>query len=241
MISFVKWRYSTKINNIKMNKYFFIKQLDEIMIDFNTIKSKAQYDDLSGNVTPQEISLCITRSKAAVARITGNKSEYYKDIEAVLKRTNIVYGTKLLCIMGTVVALRSDLANGYLKSISEIIQSEVFSDYLEMAEHLLQEGYKDPSAVLIGSTLEVHLRELCIANYISLETSNNKERLIAKKADVMNADLAKLNVYSGAYQKQITAWLGIRNLAAHGKYSEYSSEEVNLMLQGIRHFMLITK
>ncbi len=225
-----------------MNKDFFINQLDEIMIGFNIIQSKAQYkEDLSGNVTQQEVSLCITRSKAAVARISGIKSEYYKDIESVLDRTNIHDGRKLLRIMGIVVALRIDLDNGYLKSISEIIQSEVFSDYLEMAEHLLQEGYKDPSAVLIGSTLEVHLRELCIANDVSTELLNNKEKLIAKKADVMNADLAKLNVYSGAYQKQIIAWLGIRNSAAHGKYDEYSTEEIKLMLQGIRQFILVTK
>ena len=151
------------------------------------------------------------------------------------------YSSDLLFIIGTVIALRSDLNNGYLKSISEIVQSEVFSDYLEMAEHLLQEGYKDPSAVLIGSTLEVHLRELCIANDVSIETLNCKEKLIAKKADVMNADLAKLNAYSGAYQKLITAWLGYRNSAAHGKYSDYSAEEIKLMLQGVRQFILIVK
>jgi hypothetical protein len=224
-----------------MNKDYFLNQLDEILIEFNTVKSKAKYEDLSGNVTPQEISSCTSRSKAAVERITGNKSEYYKDIEDTLKKIGIHDGEKLLRIMGIVVALRIDLDKGYLKSINEIIQSEVFSDYLEMAEHLLQEGYKDPSAVLIGTTIEVHLRELCIANDVSLEILNNKEKLIAKKADVMNADLAKLNVYSGLYQKQIIAWLGIRNSAAHGKYDEYSVEEVKLMLQGIRQFILVTK
>lgn len=222
-----------------MNKDFFIKQLDEILIEFNGLKSSSRHSDLS-DLPSQQVSMMISKSKAAVERITGNKSEYYKDIEVVLKN-NTSYSSDLLFIIGIVTALRSDLNNGYLKSISEIIQSEVFSDYLEMAEHLLQEGYKDPSAVLIGSTLEVHLRELCIANDISLEILNNKEKLIAKKADVMNADLAKLNVYSGLYQKQIIAWLGIRNSAAHGKYDEYSVEEVKLMLQGIRQFILVTK
>lgn len=56
----------------------------------------------------------------------------------------------------------------------------------------------------------------------------------------MNSDLARANIYSSAYQKQIIAWLGIRNSAAHGKYSEYSKEEVSLMLQGIRQFILTT-
>ena len=224
-----------------MNKDFFIKQLDDILNDYNRIKSKAQYDDLSGNTTIEEITTVLTKAKAAIVRIVGDKSEYYKDTEATLKRTNIYEGTKLRNIIGTITALKSDLQNDYLKSFSDIVQSEVFSDYLEMAEHLLNEGYKDPAAVLVSSTLEVHLRELCISNGIDIEVKNSKGNLVAKKADLMNSDLAKANIYSSVYQKQIIAWLRIRNSAAHGKYSDYKTEEVSLMLQGIRQFILTTK
>lgn len=164
-----------------MNKDFFIKQLDEIIADFLRIKSKAKYNDLSGNTSIEEITALLSKSKAAIARIVGNNSEYYKDIEATLKRTNIHAGNKLRYVMGTISALKSDLENDYLKSYSDIIQSEVFSDYLEMAEYLLNEGYKDAAAVLIGSTLEVHLRELCISNNIDIETTNNKGKIIPKK------------------------------------------------------------
>ncbi len=38
-----------------------------------------------------------------------------------------------------------------------------------MAEYLLKEGYKDPAAVITGSTLEEHLRKLCIKNGIDIE------------------------------------------------------------------------
>jgi hypothetical protein len=224
-----------------MNKDFFIKQLDYILTDYNRIKANAQYDDLSGNKNIEEITTVLTKAKASIARIVGDKSEYYKDTEVILKRTNIHDGTKLRNIIGIVTALKSDLKNDYLKSFSDIVQSEIFSDYLEMAEHLLSEGYKDPSAVLVGSTLEVHLRELCVSNGIDIETQNNKGNLVPKKADLMNSDLAKASIYSLAYQKQIIAWLGIRNSAAHGKYSEYKTEEVSLMLQGIRQFIITTK
>jgi len=224
-----------------MNKDFFKKQLEEIISDYSIIKSKAKNKDLSGNIAIEDISHLLSKSKAAVARIAGKNSDYYKDIEAILKRTNIRIGYKLRYVMGTISALKSDLENDYLKSYSDIIQSEVFSDYLEMAEYLLNEGYKDAAAVLIGSTLEVHLRELCISNNIDIKTTNNKGKIIPKKADEMNSDLAKSNVYSSTYKKQVTAWLGIRNSAAHGKYSEYTKEEISLMLQGIRQFILTTK
>lgn len=63
---------------------------------------------------------------------------------------------------------KSYLQNEYLKSFSEIIQSEVFSCYLDMANHLLNECYKDSAAGLTGSTLDVELRELCISNNIAI-------------------------------------------------------------------------
>ncbi len=36
---------------------------------------------------------------------------------------------------------------------------------------------------------------------------------------------------------QITAWLDIRNNAAHGKYSEYNNQQVDLMINGMRVFI----
>lgn len=223
-----------------MNKDFFFKQLDEILNDFERIKSKAKYDDLSGTEI-QEITSILTKAKATIVRIVGVSSEYYKDTVSTLQMTDIWEGNKLKRIIGIIQALKSDLQNDYLRSLSNIIQSEVFSDYLEMSEHLLKEGYKDPAAVLVGSTLEVHLRELCISNHVVVEVPNNKGNLVPKRAELMNADLAKAGIYSSPYQKQVTAWLGIRNSAAHGQYSDYSEEEISLMLQGVRSFILATK
>jgi hypothetical protein len=110
-----------------------------------------------------------------------------------------------------------------------------------MADHLLNEGYKDPAAVLTGSTLEAHIKELCKTSNIELETKNSKGNLIPKKADVLNSDLTKAGIYNGLLQKQITAWLAIRNSSAHGQYGDYKIDEVKLMLIGVRQFMLTTK
>lgn len=222
-----------------MDNTYFIKQLEEIINEFNGIKSRATHSDLSGNVQIEEITKVMTKSKAAIVRITGVNSEYYKDIEAVLSK-NIWTGDKLKNIIGTVQALKNDLENNYLKTLHDLIQSDVFSDYLEMAEYLEQEGYKDPAAVLVGSTLEAHLRDLCKSNLIDTEFINTKGFKTPKKAEILNADLAKALIYSSAYQKQVTAWLGIRNFAAHGRYNDFTKEEVQLMLQGVRQFILFT-
>jgi hypothetical protein len=90
---------------------------------------------------------------------------------------------------------------------------------------------------MIGSILEEHLRQLCRKNSIIVEYPNHNGVLVPKKADVMNADLAKTNIYNKLDQKNVTAWLDLRNKAAHGKYTEYTKEQVELMLQGIANFI----
>jgi hypothetical protein len=53
----------------------------------------------------------------------------------------------------------------------------------------------------------------------------------------MNSDLAKAGAYNKNDQKQVTAWAGLRNDAAHGSYSNYTDGEVKLMMAGIRDFI----
>jgi hypothetical protein len=102
-----------------------------------------------------------------------------------------------------------------------------------MADHLLHEGYKDPSAVLAGGVLEEHLRQLC-AKYTILVTDGSGH---PRKADALNADLAKAAAYSKLDQKNVTAWLGLRNDAAHGKYGAYKADQVGLLIQSVRDFI----
>lgn len=222
-----------------MKKESFAKQLDEILNEYNAIKLKSGADDLS-KISKEEMSKISTKISSAVERISGKNSEYYKSLKEVIE-SNYLDHRRIKYFIGIAQALKSDLENDYLKSLSDIIQSEVFSDYLEMAEHLLNEGYKDPAAVIIGSTLETHLRELCKSNDIDTEIIKSDGKNVTKKAEVMNADLVKKEVYSKMYQKQVTAWLDLRNNAAHGKYGEYKKEDVSLMLQGVRQFITVTK
>jgi hypothetical protein len=136
--------------------------------------------------------------------------------------------------------LRTEFENGWLVSIRELVTAEIFSDFLEMSEHLLLEKYKDAAAVMIGSVLEEHLRQLCTKYAIETYILNGNNQT-PKKADQLNSDLAKTNVYNKLDQKSVTAWLGLRNNAAHGKYSEYSQEQVVLFYQGVVDFVARTK
>jgi len=71
--------------------------------------------------------------------------------------------------------------------------------------------------VMTGSVLEERLRQLC--GKAGIETTYLKDGVQRpKKADLLNSELAKQSVYKAIDQKQVTAWLAIRNDAAHGHY-----------------------
>lgn len=224
------------------NKDFFIKQLESILSEYQDLVNNSNNNDISDKNDSVEMGALITKSISAIERITNSKSEYYKSIQIAFNEKNKYRyshnGLIIKHIIGIITALKSDLENDYLKSLSEIIHSDLFSGYIEMSSHLLEAGYKDPAAVLTGSTLENHLRNLCIKNEIDIEYENGKGKFLPKKADTLNADLTKEGVYNKTYQKQITAWLDLRNNAAHGKYDQYSDIEVKLMISGILNFIL---
>ena len=171
-----------------------------------------------------------------ISSVYGNKPTYYEEFKSRTKssgKNDVEAGIEILR------AIRSEISGGWLFSMKGIITAEVFADFLEMAEHFLETGYKDPAAVMAGSVLEEHLRQLCIKTGIDIEREHD-DRLIPVKADRLNADLAKedgCSGYSKLDQKLVTAWLGIRNHAAHGEYDKYTDEQVKNMIAGITEFM----
>lgn len=174
-----------------------------------------------------------TRIITTINRITGKQSDYSVEIDRILQRSNLKDFQKVTYLMGPLDALYKDIQNDYFDTLSELIHGSMFTDYLEMSEHLLNEGYKDAAAVITGSTLEQHLRKLCQKGGIDLKIISGKP----KKADSMNSELAKQRIFNKTEQKQITTWLGIRNDAAHGNYNAYTTDQVNLFIMGLRDFL----
>ncbi len=142
--------------------------------------------------------------------------------------------------LGVLEAVLDEIDKGWHKSVRGVVSAEVFSDFIEMANHLLDEGYKDAAAVMLGSTLEEHLRQLARENNVNIEIEV-KGKQSFKKADVLNTDLVKSEIYGKLDQKNVTAWLGLRNSAAHGKFDDYSLEQVIFFSQALNDFMARTR
>jgi hypothetical protein len=163
----------------------------------------------------------------------GREHSYYGEFD---KRVEARWESDGKYALGILTAIRDHIKGGWIETTKGLVTAEVFADFLEMAEHLLDQKYKDPAAVVAGSVLEEHLRQICNAASVPVEDIAHG-KAVPRKADSLNADLAKAGKYSKLDQKQVTAWLDLRNKAAHGKYSEYTSDQVALMLAGVRDFV----
>jgi hypothetical protein len=138
--------------------------------------------------------------------------------------------------LGILKAIRGEIEGGWLFTVKGLVTAEIFTDYIEMAEYLLESKYQDAAAVIAGSTLEGHLRQLCRKNGIPVvKLKDGKE--IPLTGDPLNNELARGGVYSKLDHKGVTAWLDLRNKAAHGEYREYNAEQVKGMITGITEFM----
>jgi hypothetical protein len=130
---------------------------------------------------------------------------------------------------GILRALREDLAGGYLVNVQTLVAGEVFSDFIEMAEHLLESGYKDPAASLAGAVLEDGLRTIATNNGVKLKAREGLTSLSSKCADA--------TIYSRLVQKKLAVWIDVRNHADHGEFSTYTEQDVREMIDGVTDFL----
>lgn len=203
-----------------------IEQLTKLLNERDMLKVRARWDDLSD--LPDESEILSNRMQAAIDRLTHSSHTYARQADACRgERAHI----KLPKLYGIVAALRDDMRDGLFESLTELVHADTNRDYLDMAQTLLDGNYKDAAAVIAGSSLEVHLRALCVKFGIDVNVNGKP-----KKAEVMNADLKKAGAYELLQQKQVTAWLDVRNSAAHGGYAKYDADDVRSLIDGVRTF-----
>ena len=165
-------------------------------------------------------------SRSFLSKVFGEESDHYSLYKDECKHTSYYYAERGLAILKSA---KDDIEAGFLKSLEALVSADIFTDFLEMAEHLLQQGYKDPAASLIGAVLEDGLRKISKQEGVKLKSKEDISSL--------NQKLAQADVYNRLTQKRIQVWNDIRNNADHGNFSEYDSDLVREMLQGVTAFL----
>ncbi|MHC4122916.1 MAG: DUF4145 domain-containing protein [Planctomycetota bacterium] len=208
----------------KLNAAFekLIKEGDDILQ-----KNRWDGTNFYSNPSTLDYNKWYTSASNLIEKTCGSNNSYYRKIEALYVENRGQSYIMPGCL-GILKALYEDLKLGLLEDTKALITAEVFTDFIEQAEYLLNEGYVLPAAVIARTVLEDALRTLCRKNDIDLSKK--------PKLEWMNVELTKKGVYNRNTQKQITAWAGIGNSAAHGKTEEFTEDDVNNMIKGIINF-----
>ena len=173
-----------------------IQRIDQLIQNADeVIQTEKSYDYVVGSYVNEELFHAFRSASLSFLSMTFGKDHiHYVEFDSRVKNSS-PYCAKIG--RGILSAARVELEGGWLSTTKGLISAEIFSDFLEMAQHLLDEGYKDPAAVMAGSVLEEHLRQLCQKHGIPTEATR-QSRPQPKKADALNADLAKKEVYNQA-------------------------------------------
>jgi hypothetical protein len=213
----------------------FERRADELLDLANRVLGTSKMSDWGNEWVDTELFGNFRASSLSFLRnVFGSDHPYFQEFES---RVGKAVPSDAQIGKGILTAARGEVVGGWVQTATGIVSASIFSDFLEMSEHLLAEGYKDAAAVMVGSVLEEHLRQVARKHGVPAEIIV-KGKSTPKKADVLNADLVKAAVYNLLEQKTVTAWLDLRNKAAHGRYGEYAKEQVEQLLQGVTQFMV---
>jgi hypothetical protein len=215
-----------------------ITEVDELVqVAERVSRAASSSGSRPGHETVQDLASVAARGGQMIRKLYGEESQYARSWKQVLAtngfsniHSNHFQHVSELC--GILKGVQHDLKSGMLADFKRLLQAEIFADFLEMAEHLLNTGYKDAAAVLLGAVLEDSLRKLATAVGVSTVAPNGKPMTI----DPLNVAIAKEGTYNPLVQKQITSWAGLRNDAAHGNFPNYDLEQVRQMLLFVQKF-----
>lgn len=129
--------------------------------------------------------------------------------------------------IGILTALKEDVDGGYLSELRSIISAEVFTDFLEIAAHLLENGYHHAAASVAGAVLEDALRRELRRR--QLKAGSNLESL--------NQVCLDNDLYPALAYKQVKVWIEVRNHADHGEFEQVDSLVVESMIRDLPIFL----
>jgi hypothetical protein len=141
--------------------------------------------------------------------------------------------------VGIVRAAGSVVNDGHLRSVLDGVRADTVFEVLDQATVLLREKYLVAAVVLAGGALETHLRHLCERNALTGSGDGSIGKYDGAIAQARNT--GTVEVYKATDGKQVTAWGGMRNYAAHDPTKfKGTNDEVGLMIAGVRDFLART-
>ena len=210
-----------------MNHYDrIINRIDDLIGKGNELLGTLKRGDFHDYVDDQLFHEWHANCQSFLGRVFGTDSDYYKRYSDRCDIARLTDAQRGLSIMQ---AAKDELENGFLKSVEALVSADIFTNFLEMAEHLLEQGYKDSAASLIGAVLEDGLYKIGRNNNVNVKKKDD--------LNTLNNKLADTGIYNRLTQKRVKVWIDTRNKADHGSFDEYDKDVVEEMFKGVRDLL----
>ena len=208
------------MNNTLKTKY--LESIDQLlyMADDLTVQLKK-----TSKYNVAKFASLQTGGESLILKLVGENSPHYKNF--IMPNQDEYH--KVSACFGVLDRLKTELEQDLLDDRETLVRAEVFTDFLEMAQHLLEAGYKDPAATLVGGVLENGLKKIAEKHNIAVKDKDDISSL--------NTKLGDAKAYSQLDRSQIQTWKKLRDSAAHGNYDEYTKPKVEAMLEGVRRLL----
>jgi hypothetical protein len=197
-----------------------VTKVDELLCRLGDVK-RTWWSSTMGGGFKDTIGLeaMYTEAISLLAAIYGRGDPHY---QRIIHFYNEHHLRALEQTEGLLLGTKANLESGLLDDLRSRILVDIKSDFLETSRLLLEEGQKDPAAVLACIVLEDSLKRL------------------AQKADLKDALDKEMNVTAGllfnagviekSTNQSIQNFKNLRNAALHAQWNQVSSESVTLLL-----------
>jgi hypothetical protein len=187
-------------------------------------KSTRNLDDILSEL--DAVTHC---AEGVIEELYGVDSHFIKMLESAINIPRFnnmerIYNPQINYVLGVLRAVQHDM------ELHGVLQAEIFTEFLDKAEHLLAESHKDAAAVLLGAVLEASVRKIAESNAIPA-VFGSVNQLTIDKLNVLNMNH---HAYGPPVMKKIISWAKLGNNATHGHFSKYDAGKVKKMLLFVR-------
>jgi len=166
----------------------------------------------------------------------GKEHRLFLDFDSATRGAHL-YTSDFDKAMGVCQALETMVNDDWFTKSKAAVAAAMFSDYLDQADYLAEQGLDSAAIVIAMGSLEVHMHRMCEAKGILIDSTDKDGYTRRRAADTLNGELKKAEAYGSIEQKQILTFLDVRKHAAHGDHEKVKPGTAQMLIPWVRMFI----
>ena len=212
------------------------KQFETVDEQHEELRNKLRLGRFGGIVTPDDYAEFNSMCLALIDRAASRRDALYEQAVREIEKYDLGSSVLATSLYGLVSALKQRIATGVLTTAREADRAEMLGSLFEIAAGMLAKQRKDAAAVLLGSALDMHLRNLAAKYGDNTDELDGLDHGARTSPEELNVELGS-TVYSMLEQQSVADWLKLWHDVTRGASNSYSAPRVALFLDGLRLFV----